>query len=146
MRPRFLEIMTRLEAMSNESSSTGSFATHPSTSSHGSHSSYGSDTSTGSGREGVAAITAVGGVKPPSGEMAIVFTDIVRSLALWEFNAEVCCPLSFVVLQKKRRRNLNMYHLQAMKDATLMHNKFLRKSLAQFEGYEVAFLREGISN
>ncbi len=114
MRPRFLEIMTRLEAMSNESSSTGSFATHPSTSSHGSHSSYGSDTSTGSGREGIAAITAVGGVKPPSGEMAIVFTDIVRSLALWEFNAEVCFPLSFVRCCKKKtekKRKLNMYHL-----------------------------------
>ncbi len=30
-----------------------------------------------------------------------------------------------------------------MKDSTLMHNKLVRSSLKQFEGYEVAFLREG---
>jgi hypothetical protein len=49
--------------------------------------------------------------------MAIVFTDIVRALALWEFNAD------------------------AMKDATLAHNELLRSSLAEFDGYEVSSSR-----
>jgi hypothetical protein len=56
---------------------------------------------------------AVSGVRVPAGEMAIVFTDIVRAMALWEFNAT------------------------AMKDATLAHNELIRSSLVQFEGYEV---------
>jgi len=49
------------------------------------------------------------------GEIAIVFTDIVHAMALWEFNA------------------------RAMRDTTIIHNKVLRSSLDQFDGYEVPF-------
>lgn len=59
------------------------------------------------------------GVKPPAGEIAIVFTDVVKAGALWEFNAE------------------------AMKDATILHNDTLRGLLAQYKGYEVVSNREG---
>jgi hypothetical protein len=62
----------------------------------------------------------VGGVKPPAGEVAIVFTDVVRAGALWDFNAE------------------------AMKDATLLHNDVLRGLLRRHQGYEVvSAAREG---
>ncbi len=54
--------------------------------------------------------------------MAIVFTDIVRALALWDFNPE------------------------AMKDATLMHNDLIRNLVREHNGYEVAcLLRDGNS-
>jgi class 3 adenylate cyclase len=59
-------------------------------------------------------------VKPPTGEVTIVFTDVVRAGALWEFNAE------------------------AMKDATILHNEVVRGLLAQHKGYEVvSTTREG---
>ena len=49
----------------------------------------------------------------PTGEVAIVFSDIMRAAALWEFNPE------------------------AMRDATFAHNELLRRRLREFEGYEV---------
>lgn len=55
---------------------------------------------------------AFGGRVVPTGEVTIVFTDITRALALWQFN-----PV-------------------AMRDATLLHNQVLRSSMAHFEGYE----------
>jgi class 3 adenylate cyclase len=60
----------------------------------------------------------VRGVKPPTGEVTIVFTDVVRAGALWEFNAE------------------------AMKDATILHNETVRGLLPQHKGYEVTSTRE----
>ena len=49
----------------------------------------------------------------PTGEVAIVFSDIMRAAALWDFNPE------------------------AMRDATFAHNELLRRRLREFEGYEV---------
>jgi class 3 adenylate cyclase len=57
-------------------------------------------------------------VKPPEGEVTIVFTDITRAASLWEFNAG------------------------AMRDATLMHNETLRAALKKHRGYEVVFIRD----
>jgi class 3 adenylate cyclase len=65
-----------------------------------------------------AAIDHVGGVRPPEGEVTIVFTDITRAASLWEFNAA------------------------AMRDATLLHNDALRSALQAHRGYEVVFLRD----
>ncbi len=48
-------------------------------------------------------------MKPPEGEVTIVFTDITRAASLWEFNAT------------------------AMRDATLIHNELLRSLLKQHE-------------
>jgi hypothetical protein len=47
------------------------------------------------------------------GEVAIVFSDIMRAAALWDFNPE------------------------AMRDATIAHNELLRRRLREFGGYEV---------
>lgn len=61
---------------------------------------------------------AAGGMRPPEGEMAIVFSDITRAASLWEFNPE------------------------AMRDATLLHNDLLRSLLKKHRGYEVILLRD----
>jgi len=61
------------------------------------------------------------GVKAPTGQIAIVFTDILCALPLWDFNPE------------------------AMKDATILNNSLLQDSLKQFEGYEVTFIKDGPS-
>jgi hypothetical protein len=66
----------------------------------------------------VAAVAGVGGVRPPEGEVAIVFTDITRAASLWEFNAA------------------------AMRDATVLHNDALREALKRHRGYEVVFIRD----
>jgi hypothetical protein len=60
----------------------------------------------------------LGGVRPPDGEMAIVFTDVTRAASLWECNPG------------------------AMRDATLVHNEMLRRQLKKHHGYEVIFLRK----
>jgi hypothetical protein len=57
-------------------------------------------------------------MRPPEGEVAIVFTDITRAASLWEFNPA------------------------AMRDATLLHNEILRRALAKFRGYEVVFIKD----
>jgi hypothetical protein len=56
-------------------------------------------------------------VRAPEGEMAIVFTDIVRAASLWEFNPA------------------------AMRDATVAHNQLLRSLLPQHRGYEAMFIK-----
>jgi class 3 adenylate cyclase len=145
IRPTFLEIMTRLSAMHGDSTSAGATSTsHTSSSSghsggtggakkgHGPSSMYGSWTlpsstnSTGSSSsssnssasQGALAAGAAGGIRPPEGEVAIVFTDITRAASLWEFNAA------------------------AMRDATLLHNETLRNALKKHRGYEVVFIRD----
>jgi class 3 adenylate cyclase len=146
IRPTFLEIMTRLSAMHGDSTSAGatsysnssSSASHnsghpnraakttnsfgswtlPSTNSSSADGS-GSSSSSGSSKSGPGLTGAAGGgVKPPEGEMAIVFTDITRAASLWEFNAA------------------------AMRDATLLHNETLRDALKRHRGYEVVFVRD----
>jgi hypothetical protein len=57
-------------------------------------------------------------VRPPEGEVTIVFTDITRAASLWEFNAA------------------------AMRDATLVHNETLRGALKKHRGYEVVFIKD----
>jgi hypothetical protein len=143
IRPTFLEIMTRLSAMHGDSTSGGmtSFTSKTSTSSSGdsggdrkkTQNIYGSwtlpstngSTSTGSSSSSNASkkLSAVqaaagGGVRPPEGEVAIVFTDITRAASLWEFSAA------------------------GMRDATLLHNETLRAALKRHSGYEVVFLRD----
>jgi hypothetical protein len=59
-------------------------------------------------------------VRPPEGEVTIVFSDITRAASLWEFCAE------------------------AMRDATLLHNQALRALLKKHRGYEVLFARSVI--
>jgi hypothetical protein len=61
-------------------------------------------------------------VRPPEGEIAIVFSDITRAASLWEFNAE------------------------AMRDATLLHNELMRSLLNKHRGYEVIFIRYLLSS
>jgi hypothetical protein len=121
VRPKFLEIMTRLDSLAERGSSTtghGSWTTSSGTGGNpsvlGSNASTGSHTSHSSdpGRR-VAGL----GARAPTGELAIVFSDIVRAMALWE------------------------HHPEAMKDATIAHNSLLRSSLLQFDGYEVSFFK-----
>jgi class 3 adenylate cyclase len=73
----------------------------------------GSNSSKSGGGDG-----AGGAVRPPDGEVTIVFTDITRAASLWEFNPN------------------------AMRDATLQHNELLRSLLAQHRGYEVIFAKD----
>jgi hypothetical protein len=120
VRPKFLEIMTRMDAMAERNSSTtgqGSWTTSSGTGGHasvlGSHVSTNSDSSRSSDK----GHRAGQGARAPVGEVTIVFSDIVRAMALWEHNPE------------------------AMKDATLAHNSLLRSSLLQFGGYEVSFFK-----
>ncbi len=61
--------------------------------------------------------TSPEGVRPPEGEIAIVFSDITRAASLWEFDPA------------------------AMRDATLAHNQVLRSLLKKHRGYEVVFIR-----
>jgi len=78
VRPHFLEILTRLEAMVNEkstlsSSSMASWNMSTSSTGGGSASSHSSGVSEGKDKFGM-------GVKAPTGQIAIVFTDILRAL------------------------------------------------------------------
>ena len=83
---------------------------------------------------------ASAGLRPPSGDVTIVFTDIARAASLWEFDP------------------------RAMRDATLLHNALLRYSLhlastkafiydgsnhshhrsllKEHKGYEASFIRD----
>ncbi len=130
IRPTFLEIMTRLSAMQGGSSSMGMSTSATSSSSGHSQinvngswtlpssvNSATSSLSSGSQSSGVN-VAPVGGVRPPEGEVIIVFTDITRAASLWEFNAS------------------------AMRDATLLHNETLRTALRNHQGYEVVFIRD----
>jgi class 3 adenylate cyclase len=137
IRPTFLEIMTRLGAMAGESisgvssSSSGSGAevvaaariprqvdaswtlpsgTYSHTYSSGSRSSH---RSSSSAELDPAVAMCAGGVAPPSGQIAIVFSDITRAASLWEYQPE------------------------AMRVATILHNDLLRGLLAEHRGYEV---------
>lgn len=134
IRPTFLESMTRLSSMSGGTLATTT--SHSSSTTYSNHSlkrteSYNSNTSggiyestshstttssSGSAKNGFE--PAVNTVRPPEGEVVIVFTDITRAASLWEFNAE------------------------AMRDATLMHNKAAREIIKKHGGYEVIFLRD----
>jgi class 3 adenylate cyclase len=143
IRPTFLEIMTRLSSMHGDSSTAmGGTSFTSRTSSHSSSSGHSADGakknlygswslpsatsgSTGSSSANSsnnalsgAAAAAAGAVRPPEGEVTVVFTDITRAASLWEFNAE------------------------AMRDATLLHNAALRSALHSHRGYEVVFLRD----
>jgi hypothetical protein len=128
IRPTFLEIMTRLSAMPGDSSSRlGSSSLHSSSSSESYKSAAlsladndgGSSSSSGSrGSAHMAAVTAPTAVRPPEGEVAIVFTDITRAASLWVHDAA------------------------AMRDATIVHNATLRAALARHRGYEALFLRD----
>jgi class 3 adenylate cyclase len=139
IRPTFLEVMTRLSSISGEALG-GSSLTRTSTSSSSHNISAGlnsgslsypsisaatsssggrGDSSSSGSRSGVAAVAAAGGpIKPPEGEVVIVFSDVTRAASLWEFNAE------------------------AMRDATLLHNELVRRMVKKHGGYEVVFLRD----
>jgi class 3 adenylate cyclase len=136
VRPTFLEVMTRLSGMVGDATG-GASASFTSTSSKGGKSIYGSSwsvpgsstnstnsrgskssqssNSSQSGLEGAAAATDM---RPPEGDITIVFTDISRAASLWEFN-----PI-------------------AMRDATVLHNGTLRGLLKRHRGYEVVFIRD----
>jgi class 3 adenylate cyclase len=139
IRPTFLEIMTRLSSMHGDSSTQGatSFTSKTSSSSSGGRTAVGlhsswtlptgtassssaasGSSSSSSGSQKHVATGAAAGVRPPEGEVTIVFTDITRAASLWEFNA------------------------MAMRDATLLHNETLRSALHKHRGYEVVFLRD----
>jgi hypothetical protein len=144
VRPTFLEIMTRLPAMHTgadlTSGVTTSLTSKTSTISPFSSVPPGVLTSRASSRDASwslpstndsssasvssaskdleSAQMATGGdaVRPPRGDIAVVFTDITRAASLWEFNAG------------------------AMRDATLLHNETLRAVMKrQNRGYEVVF-------
>lgn len=118
VRPNFLEMMTRLDSMAENSSHshTGQSWTSSSTAAHRSlvgSQRYDDDDSVASSERSFRG-TGMPVARAPNGEVAIVFTDIVRALALWDFNPA------------------------AMRDATMAHNNLLRSLLPTFDGYEVA--------
>ncbi|ELR24201.1 serine/threonine protein kinase [Acanthamoeba castellanii str. Neff] len=144
VRPTFLEIMTRLAAMhtgadlssgvttslTSKTSTTSSFSSVPpgvltsarsrdtSWSLPSTNDSSASVSASSASKDLVSTQMATGGgtVRPPRGDIAVVFTDITRAASLWEFNA------------------------WAMRDATLLHNETLRAVLKrQNRGYEVVF-------
>jgi class 3 adenylate cyclase len=135
VRPSFLEVMTRLSSMAGDA--TGLSTSFTSTSSKGGgHSSVfgswspstthsnslgttsNSRSSDSSSADADAAAAAALEVRPPEGELTIVFTDISRAASLWEFD-----PM-------------------AMRDATVLHNAALRGLLKRHRGYEVVFIRD----
>jgi class 3 adenylate cyclase len=100
----------------SSSSKGGHYASWSSTHSHSpttSRSSRSSSAEAGAGAEAIAH-----DVRPPEGELTIVFTDISRAASLWEFD-----PM-------------------AMRDATVLHNAALRGLLRKHNGYEVIFIRD----
>jgi len=117
-RPAFLEIMTRLESMIGESTTSSQYSSRA-----GSMSDLGSPSTLNSmtDEDGGTAIGAAvgGGVAPPDGDIVLVITDIVKAAALWEFNAT------------------------AMRDATLLHNDLIRSEIKKHGGYEAALIRNG---
>jgi class 3 adenylate cyclase len=136
VRPTFLEVMTRLSGMVGDATG-GASASFTSTSSKGGKSIYGSSwsvpgsstnstnsrgskssQSSNSSQSGVEGAAAATDMRPPEGDITIVFTDISRAASLWEFN-----PI-------------------AMRDATVLHNGTLRGLLKRHRGYEVVFIRD----
>ncbi|ELR22246.1 protein kinase domain containing protein [Acanthamoeba castellanii str. Neff] len=130
VRPTFLEVMTRLSGMVGDATG-GASASFTSTSSKGGKSIYGSSwsvpgsstnstnsrgskssQSSNSSQSGVEGAAAATDMRPPEGDITIVFTDISRAASLWEFN-----PI-------------------AMRDATVLHNGTLRGLLKRHRGYE----------
>jgi len=124
-RPDFGEIISRLQinahgSKTSSSSGSGLFWTVSSSSSGTGESSSDSSSHTHTNSEKAATkMDVLHGPPPPEGDMVLVFSDIHKASVLWEF-----CP-------------------DAMKDATLMHNELLRKTLKEFKGYEVALMKDG---
>ncbi len=132
IRPSFLEVMTRLSSMAGDATGLSSFtSTSSKGGGHGSVFGSWSPSTTHSNSLGItdsrssdssadadaAAAAAALEVRPPEGELTIVFTDISRAASLWEFD-----PM-------------------AMRDATVLHNAALRGLLKHHRGYEVVFIR-----
>jgi serine/threonine protein kinase/2',3'-cyclic-nucleotide 2'-phosphodiesterase (5'-nucleotidase family) len=111
VRPTFLEIMTRLEGMIGETSSSRTYGSASSMSDLGSRMSSMSDD------DKDIKLHTDGEVAPPSGDVVIVITDIMKAGALWEFNPD------------------------AMRDATILHNDLIRSLIKKHGGYEGALLR-----
>jgi len=87
VRPSFLEIMTRLSAMMDENwgISSGPLTSFPSSSSLSSSSSTKSCSSQCDASGEMPQGPKGGTVKPPEGQVTIVFSDIFRAGALWDF-------------------------------------------------------------
>jgi class 3 adenylate cyclase len=133
IRPSFLEVMTRLSSMAGDATGLSSFTStsskggghgsvfgswSPSTTHSNSLGTTDSRSSDSSADADAAAAAAALEVRPPEGELTIVFTDISRAASLWEFD-----PM-------------------AMRDATVLHNAALRGLLKHHRGYEVVFIRD----
>jgi class 3 adenylate cyclase len=124
IRPTFLEIMTRLSSMLDESATTSSSSTWASSkrttrkpSSTGASSSTASSSEYNFGPEVLE--IKVGAAKHLAGEITFVFSDIAQAASLWQLK-----PSS------------------AMRDATSIHNETLRSLLTKHHGYELAFSHE----
>jgi len=121
-RPDFGEVISRLQIHAHgsrsASSMSGSGLFWGLSSSSGTGESSNSSDNAQKGEEGTK-MKVLEGPPPPEGEMTLAFSDIHKASVLWEF-----CP-------------------EAMKDATLMHNKLLRDALKEFKGYEVTLMKDG---
>ncbi|KAL6047965.1 Serine/threonine protein kinase, catalytic domain containing protein, variant 2 [Balamuthia mandrillaris] len=125
-RPSFLEVMTRLSKYTKPSKSSMSGGSlfwsnqgSNETSNSANYNSAHNDEDKYAGLELMNTEGGAGLVPPPTGKMTIIFSDIQRAAALWEFDP------------------------YAMKEATLLHNTIIREALREFHGYEVALLQEG---
>eukprot|EP01087_Luapelamoeba_hula_P003945 TRINITY_DN138_c0_g1_i2.p1 TRINITY_DN138_c0_g1~~TRINITY_DN138_c0_g1_i2.p1 ORF type:complete len:1733 (-),score=273.96 TRINITY_DN138_c0_g1_i2:43-5241(-) len=126
-RPTFLEVVTRLKVLASSTSSAegvldsaSNSRVHNSMSMGGSSSPFDGGTNTttsdshSSSHDNAKKLAALDrAVHAPTGEVALVMTDINQAGALWEFDPE------------------------AMKQATILHNTLLRASLQEMNGYEV---------
>jgi len=84
------------------------------------------------------------GVKPPEGEVAIVFTDITRAASLWETHA--ACTRTHPPRPRLSHATHARFSLSlspAMRDATLLHNNVIRELLKKHQGYEVMMKNAG---
>ncbi|AGD92983.1 putative serine/threonine-protein kinase/receptor [Megavirus lba] len=125
IRPTFLEIMTRLSNMSDDS---GMFTGTSSSSYSSNNNSYKNKNIFNTGPSEVSSTSASemshrtikfgNNVNHPTGNVTIVFTDITSAVQLWEHSAF------------------------AMKDAVNIHNEIIRDLIEKYKGYESIISRE----
>lgn len=125
IRPTFLEIMTRLTSMSDDS---GMFTGTSSSSYSSNNNSYKTKKIFNTGPSEVSSTSASemsqktikfgNTTSHPTGNVTTVFTDITSAAQLWEYNAF------------------------AMKDAVNIHNEIIRDLIVKYKGYESIISRE----
>ncbi|AQN68650.1 protein tyrosine kinase (PTK) family protein [Saudi moumouvirus] len=119
IRPTFIEIMTRLSTMLGDSSVITSNTSSSMNSSDNAKSGNSKSSQTSSSTQSDMDIPNNKiHIPHPTGQVVVVYTDIISAAKLWEFNPN------------------------AMKDATILHNQIIREVIIKYSGYENYSLKD----